>query len=129
MSVRRKTWWPVGVVVAAVAGMAGVYAIRTPPPSPLFEPPAMSMSAPDSVPFDLLTHCGVDEAKIGGVYFEAEVPLIGTAQSAPPGWGNPRQAGRMTLLTPSRAVFRDDLGHEVFFRARPGATEPKLICD
>ncbi|WP_370943018.1 hypothetical protein AB5J62_28620 [Amycolatopsis sp. cg5] len=129
MSVRSKIWGPLGVVLVAAAGIAGVYATRTPPPSPLFEPPAMSLSTTDSVPFDLLTHCGIDETKIGGVYFEAEVPLIGIARSAPPGWGNPRQAGRMTLLTPSRAVFRDDLGHEVFFRARQGATEPKVFCD
>ncbi|SDZ08782.1 hypothetical protein SAMN05421504_109133 [Amycolatopsis xylanica] len=129
MSVRGKIWRPIGVMAVAVAGIACVYATRIPPPSPLFEPPALSLAAPDSMPFDLLTHCGVDEAKIGTVYFEAEVPLIGTAQSAPPGWGNPLQPGRMTLLTPNRAVFRDDLGHEVFFRARPGATAPKLLCD
>ncbi len=82
-----------------------------------------------SFPFDLYTHCGVDEALIEGVYFEADVPQIGVARSAPPGWDNPYQRGTITLLGPDRAVFRDESGHEVWLHSRPGATGFKLTCD
>ncbi len=78
-----------------------------------------------SFPFELYTHCGIDEARVDDVYFEAERPLSG-----PPGdWGNPFQHGTMTLPGPGRAVFRDSLGHEVAFRSRPGATGFKRLCD
>ncbi|MEV6906625.1 hypothetical protein [Amycolatopsis sp. NPDC051071] len=78
-----------------------------------------------SLPFDLYTHCGVDEARVDNVYFEAERPLSGP----PNDWGNPYQHGTMTLPRPGRAVFQDSLGHEVTFRARPGATGFKQTCD
>lgn len=121
----RLTWLPVVTtsLVAASTVFISVASHGTPP-----APPPLTAQA-EVMPYDLYTHCGVDEAKIGAVYFEAESPLIGTARSAPPGWGNPEQPGTMTLLSSDRVVFHDDLGHEVFFRARPGATTPKLICD
>jgi hypothetical protein len=34
----------------------------------------------------------------------------------------------MTLLSTSEAVFRDDAGHHVLFRVRPGATSFKHLC-
>jgi hypothetical protein len=81
-----------------------------------------------SVPYQLYTHCGIDEALIGDVYFEADQPLM-VEYGPPPGWGNPEQSGRMTVLDDAHAVFRDDVGHEVHFHARPGATDFKLLCD
>ena len=124
---------PVGAVAAAVVAVAGgvVFAVTRPAPHP--EPtPAGSVTpspAAKPLPFDLLTHCGVDDAKIGDAYFEAESPIIGAANSAPVGWDNPYQHGTMTLLSPDTAVFHDDRGHEVRFRARPGATAFKHLCN
>ncbi|MGW2558766.1 hypothetical protein ACWCXB_05850 [Streptomyces sp. NPDC001514] len=80
------------------------------------------------MPFDLYTHCGIDEARIGSTYFEAETPLSDGAGNPPEGWDNPTQHGTMTLKSATEAVFTDDAGHEVTFRARPGATAFKLIC-
>lgn len=42
--------------------------------------------APTSIPYELYTHCGIDEALIGSTYFEAVTPLSGGA-------ANPRRTG------------------------------------
>ncbi|GAB3881510.1 hypothetical protein GCM10029964_037690 [Kibdelosporangium lantanae] len=79
------------------------------------------------MPYDLYTHCGINEARLGDTYYEAET-AIGKG-SPPSGWGNPYQHGTMTVLSPTTAVFRDNAGHEVRFRVRPGATSFKQLCD
>lgn len=128
---RRRPLVPVLATAATVLviGAAVVLARQSPEPAP----PAAVSTAPTltarAVPFDLLTHCGVDEALVEGVYYEAETPLIGPARSAPDGWDNPYQRGTMTLISSATAVFHDDLGHEVRFRARAGATTFKHLCD
>jgi len=132
----RRRLAPVFAAAAAVVLVAAgvVFAVTRPTPEPgpgtpaPAAPPSPSATA-RSFSFDLLTHCGVDEAKIGDTYFEAEQPIIGPAASAPSGWDNPYQRGTMTLLSPDTAVFRDDHGHEVRFRVRPGATAFKNLCD
>ncbi|KZB80091.1 hypothetical protein [Amycolatopsis regifaucium] len=123
-----RTVWLVSAALAALT----VVAVLTGSPRSENVPsdlPVAILPPARSFPFALYTHCGIDEALVDGVYFEAERPLIGEAFSAPPGWDNPYQRGRMTLPSPDRAVFRDDLGHEVAFHARPGATAFKRICD
>jgi hypothetical protein len=79
-------------------------------------------------PYRLYSHCGIDEARIGNRYFEAVHPLSDGQGNPPAGWGNPFQQGTMTLLSPSEAIFRDDAGHHVLFRLRPGATSFKHLC-
>ncbi len=79
-------------------------------------------------PYQLYTHCGIDEARIGGRYFEAVHPLSDGQGNPPPGWGNPFQQGTMTLLSPTEAVFRDRAGHQVQFRLRPRAAAFKHVC-
>ncbi|MFF8381762.1 hypothetical protein ACF07V_37355 [Streptomyces sp. NPDC015661] len=81
-----------------------------------------------TIPFDLSTHCGIGEARIGSTYFEAETPLSDGSGNPPEGWDNPTQRGTMTLESETEAVFTDDAGHEVRFRARPGASAFKRIC-
>ncbi|WP_055589164.1 hypothetical protein [Peterkaempfera griseoplana] len=81
-----------------------------------------------TIPFDLYTHCGIDEARIGSTYFEAETPLSDGSGNPPPGWNNPTQHGTMTLKSETEALFTDSAGHKVKFRARPGASAPKRIC-
>ncbi|MDX3190020.1 hypothetical protein PV458_16560 [Streptomyces sp. MN03-5084-2B] len=131
---RRRPAAPL-VAAAATVLAAGVIVFAATPPEP--EPSAPAAPTPTLTPtptpvtlpnFALLTHCGVDEARIGDRFYEAEKPLIGAARSSPPGWDNPYQEGTMTLTSPADAVFRDRLGHEVRFRLRPGATEFKHIC-
>jgi hypothetical protein len=81
-----------------------------------------------ATPYRLYTHCGIDKARIGYRYFEAVYPLSDGQGNPPAGWGNPFQQGTMTLLSPSEASFRDDAGHHVLFRLRPGATSFKHLC-
>lgn len=87
-------------------------------------------STPSSrtVPYDLYTHCGIDEARVGSTYFEAVSPFADGSGNPPDGWGNPTQRGTMTLKPGGKAVFTDDAGHEVHFRARPGASGFKRTC-
>jgi hypothetical protein len=133
---RRRPAVPL-LAAAATVLVAGVIVVvaATPPepkPAPPAAPPPALTPAPTPVTlpnFALLTHCGVDEAKIGDRFYEAETPLIGPVRSSPPGWDNPFQEGTMTIVSPGSAVFRDRLGHEVRFRQRPGATEFKHICE
>lgn len=70
-------------------------------------------------PFDLLTHCGIVGANVGGVYFVAEQPLTNGPGGRPAGWDNPYQRGTMTLVSAQEAVFHDAAGHTVRFRAHP----------
>ncbi|MFF7643894.1 hypothetical protein [Streptomyces canus] len=81
-----------------------------------------------TIPFDLYTHCGIDEARIGSTYFEADPPLSDGSGNPPEGWGNPIQHGTMTLKSATEAVFTDNAGHEVKFTARSGATAFKRLC-
>ena len=101
---------------AAPAGPGEVLAV---PPSP-------EVGVPYAV--DLLTHCGIVGTDIGGTWFAAEVPLVDGPGNPPPGWGNPYQRGTLTLLAADEAVFRDDEGHEVLFRAA-GESERPAPCD
>ncbi|MFG2407110.1 hypothetical protein ACGFR8_22730 [Streptomyces brevispora] len=89
---------------------------------------AQGTPATQTIPFDLLTHCGIDEARIGRTYFEASTPLSDGSGNPPRGWGNPTQHGTMTVMSGREAVFTDDAGHEVHFRARPTAKAFKHLC-
>jgi hypothetical protein len=75
-------------------------------------------------PFDLYTHCGIDGADIGGVWFAPDPPLDEDASSWPAGWGNPYQRGTLTLVSADEAVFRDDTGYELRLRAVPDSERP-----
>jgi hypothetical protein len=127
---RRRPAVPLVAAAATVLVAGVIVVVSATPPKPMPAAPPPPAPTPVTVPhFALLTHCGVDEAKIGGAFYEAETPLIGPARSAPPGWDNPYQEGTMTLGSPGAAVFRDHLGHEVRFRLRPGAIDFKQLCD
>jgi hypothetical protein len=110
-------------VVLAACG-SGPAAQPTTPASPS----TAAAAAGPARPYQLYTHCGIDEARIGNRYFEAVHPLSDGQGNPPPGWGNPYQPGTMTLLSTAEAVFRDHAGHQVQFRLRPGATGFKHLC-
>ena len=79
-----------------------------------------------AVPFELYTHCGVLGADLGGTWFAADEPLVDSGDP-PADWGNPYQAGTVTLLTADTAVFTDDAGHAVRLHAAPEESPPP--CD
>jgi hypothetical protein len=119
-----------GAVMAVVltACGSGPAAQPTTPASPSTAGTIAAAAAGPARPYQLYTHCGIDEARIGSRYFEAVHPLSDGQGNPPPGWGNPYQPGTMTLLSPAEAVFRDHAGHQVQFRLRPGATAFKHLC-
>jgi hypothetical protein len=117
--------------VMASAVVAGILvACGSGPAAHVTSPARLSAAAAvgSPQPYQLYTHCGVDEARIGNRYFEAVHPLSDGQGNPPPGWGNPYQQGTMTLLSPTTAVFRDRAGHQVQFRLRPGATAFRHLC-
>jgi hypothetical protein len=78
--------------------------------------------------YQLYTHCGIYEAKIGNAYYVAVRPLDDGNGNPPSGWANPYQRGTVTLASATSAVFTDSLGHRVEFRLRPGATSFLRVC-
>ena len=117
----------------ASAIMTGVLAgCGSGPAAPVTSPVRQSGTAAPAArshqPYQLYTHCGIDEARIGSRYFEAVHPLSDGQGNPPPGWGNPFQQGTITMLSPAEAVFRDRAGHQVLFRLRADARAFKRIC-
>jgi hypothetical protein len=109
---RRRTVMVTAATVAGVVAVVGVgLAAATRGGGDTVGPPATqdrpSVSAPAavSVPFDLYTHCGVVSLQFRGRTYRAAHPLVGEGNSAPVGWGNPYQHGRLTILGPTRVRF------------------------
>jgi hypothetical protein len=88
----------------------------------------VTAAAPRAIAYNLYTHCGVDEAKIGDRFYQAVTPLTDGNGNPPAGWGNPYQAGTMTLVSATEAVFTDNARHRVVFAVRPGATAFRQLC-
>ncbi|MEU5694554.1 hypothetical protein [Actinosynnema sp. NPDC020468] len=80
-------------------------------------------------PFELHTHCGIRETRIGDRYYEADPVLDDGAGNPPSGWANPSQVGVMTVTGETEAVFTDAAGHTARFRLRPGATAFLRLCE
>ena len=124
--------WRRGLQVLMVAVVTGTLAACGTSPAARQASPAQAGAttavATGARPYQLYTHCGIDEALIGNRYFEAVHPLSDGQGNPPASWGNPYQQGTMTLISPAEAVFRDSAGHQVQFRLRPGATAFKHLC-
>jgi hypothetical protein len=116
------------VMAVVLAACGSGPAAQVPTPARSSTAAAAAAAGGSARPYQLYTHCGIDEARIGNRYFEAVHPLSDGSGNPPPGWGNPYQQGTMTLVSASEAVFRDHAGHQVRFRLRPGATRFKHLC-
>ena len=83
---------------------------------------------PEAVPFELTTHCGIDELVHEGLWYQrVDGPLDTGGGNPPRGWDNPSQAGWL-LVEGDRATFTDDQGHEEVFEVREGATAAIDLC-
>jgi hypothetical protein len=127
-----RSWQCRGALAIAVpvALILGACSAQTAAPVADHDGPSRSVAATGGParPYQLYTHCGVDEARIGNRYFEAVHPLSDGQGNPPAGWGNPYQGGTMTLLSSTEALFRDGAGHRVVFRLRPGARSFQHVC-
>ena len=82
----------------------------------------------DTVTYELNTHCGIGEVRIGAAYYATPELLSDGNGNPPPGWGNPVQKGELTLVSATEARFTDDSGHQVTLVIRPGATFYRANC-
>lgn len=117
-------------LVALVAVVQGCDARETQPTRE--EETAYAETPPatgEPVTFFVYTHCGVESARIGGLWWHATEPLYGEGgegTSPPGGWGDPYQEGRLTVEAPKRATFEAE-GTRVVFE--PSTTnKPVRIC-
>ena len=77
-------------------------------------------------PYQLYTHCGMEWARIHGVFWRATVPLSDGSGNPPSGWDNPYQGGRLIFTTSNSARFVSPAGTVVF--KRTSRTRPPFIC-
>ena len=76
--------------------------------------------------YSLLTHCGIEWAKINGTFWRATRPLSDGHGNPPAGWGNPFQAGRLALIGRDTARFSSSAGGVTF--KRTPRVNPPVIC-
>ena len=113
--------------VAVTLLLAGCGAGNATPPVASSASPAPSVSVVRVVrDFELYTHCGVREARVGERYYEATPVLDDGAGNPPRGWE--RAVGTMTVLSDGTAHFSAPGGLEADFRERPNATAFAMIC-
>jgi hypothetical protein len=75
----------------------------------------------------LYTHCGVQWARVDGVWWESELLDDGNA-NPPEDWGNPYDKGQLTVIDGTTAEYTGGPGATVRFE-RTGATEPPFACE
>ena len=102
-----------------------------PSQSPTFPPAASSSRVSNStgtIPYDLLTHCGIREALIQERYYVARPALDDGNGNPPKGWDNPYDSGTMAINADHTADFLDAAGNRAHFVLRPAATTWLYSC-
>lgn len=77
-------------------------------------------------PYRLYTHCGIKWARIDGTFWLATSPLSDGNGNPPHGWGNPFQAGTLTLVSRTTAEFASAAGSVTFKRTQ--RAQPPILC-
>jgi hypothetical protein len=77
-------------------------------------------------PYELLTHCGIEWARIRGTFWKADHPLSDGQGNPPAGWANPYQAGTLSFTSLRTAVFTAPAGSVTFHRTT--RTRAPVIC-
>ncbi len=124
----RQSWQIGGPALIGAAAAVVFVTWGSGETAPAPDPGRSPHPAVPAQPYQLYTHCGISEARIGGGYYQAARPLSDGQGNPPPGWGNPYQPGTVTRVSPRIVVFRDGAGHVVRFRLRPGATAFQQVC-
>jgi len=92
------------------------------------QPVPRTVTNPVGVAYGLSTHCGIDDLRYQGVWYERVGGRLDNGNgNAPEGWDDPVQEGWLAKEG-DRVVFTDGFGHREEFNARPGAERPKQIC-
>ncbi len=84
----RQRWGALAIAMSA-AVILGACSAQTAAPVADHDGPSrpVAATAGPARPYQLYTHCGVDEARIGNRYFEAVHPLSDGQGNPPAGWG------------------------------------------
>lgn len=92
------------------------------------DPPyGLGVEVGETYDYVLYTHCGVEWAPIDGVWWQTD-PLDDGNANPPSGWGNPHDAGTLTVDGDDTASYTSDTGIEVEFR-RTGIIEAPFSCE
>ena len=86
-----------------------------------------SLTAGQSVPYSLYTHCGILSLTANGHVYYTQPPLGDGSGNPPAGWGNPYDAGTITVLGAHRLEFHDSAGHKASFTDVPAGPTPTLF--
>lgn len=104
---RRIRVWSVVAAMAMVAALGGCS--DRPAPGVEGQEHRYATAVPpvgEPVAFNLVTHCGVEFAQIGGELWQAEgLSETLAGDQAPEGWDNPMQPGELVVDGTGRAVF------------------------
>jgi hypothetical protein len=91
------------------------------------EPPyGPGVQVGESYDYVLSTHCGVEWARIDGVWWRTTPRNDGSA-NPPSGWGNPYDAGRLQIVDGFTAVYAGGPDVDVEFE-RTDAVEAPFTC-
>jgi len=77
--------------------------------------------------YDLYTHCGVQWARIDGVWWQT-TPLNDGGGNPPGGWGNPYDVGELRVVDEGTAVYSGGPGVDVEFE-RTDLVEAPFTCE
>jgi hypothetical protein len=105
------------VGLAMLAAGCGTTAMPAPPRKP---------STPAGIAYELYTHCGIEWARIDHTFWRARHQLSDGNGNPPRGWGNPFQAGTLTMLSRTTAKFASAAGTVTF--QRTARTRPPVVC-
>lgn len=72
----------------------------------------------------LYTHCGIEWARIDGVWWQATPLDDGRPSLLPVGWGDPYDAGELEIVTATSAIYRGGPDAEVEFERTDRAEAP-----
>jgi hypothetical protein len=108
---------PLVLTLATLAAGCGSNATATGP---------AATGAHRGTPYTLLTHCGIEWAKIDGTFWRATRPLSDGSGNPPPGWGNPSQQGTLTFTNRTTAEFDSPAGKVTF--KRTDRKQPPFLC-
>ena len=123
--VNRRVASTIGVAISLA--LAGCGLTGGPPGSASAPGPSVSVRVGSSSPYSLYTHCGVLSATINGQVFYAAPALTDGQGNPPPGWGNPYDAGELTVQSTTTIDFHDASGHTAQFTIVAGRS-PLRIC-
>jgi hypothetical protein len=92
------------------------------------EPPYGPGAVVDEVyEYDLYTHCGIEWARIDGVWWQTDLLDDGN-RNPPDGWDNPFDTGQLVILDHDTAEYKGGPGVTVRF-TRTEASAPPFECE